>query len=252
MDTHREAQESQSVESRMAALSPAEGWQPDTSRGWAQLEANRRANKARAWRWLLAGAGAGASCMALMSLPGPRVFAHKCIDCSVSVWHSVLASAPVVPTKLQAESERKPAPDFSLEDEAGKTVKVSDFKGRVLLLNFWATWCHGCKTEIPWFLEFQREFDKKDFAVLGVAMDDDGWKSVRPYMIEKNITYEMVVGNDDIAARFGGLQGLPISFLIDRQGRIAAKHIGMVEREECRREIEQLMKELVTAPAAAR
>jgi peroxiredoxin len=248
MDTPKEAQMSQWMESRLATLATPEGWQPDASHGWERLEAKRRANKVRAWRWLLAGAAAAASCLALVSLPGPRVFAHRCIDCSVSVWHSVLASAPVLPTTLQIESERKVAPDFSLEDAAGKAVKVSDFKGRVLLVNFWATWCHGCKTEIPWFLEFQREFDKKDFAVMGVAMDDDGWKSVRPYMTQKNITYEMVLGSEEIAARFGGSPGLPVSFLIDRQGRIASRHIGMVDREECHREIEQLMKE--AAPSA--
>ena len=78
-------------------------------------------------------------------------------------------------------------PDFALKDSTGQTVQLSDYHGKVVLLNFWATWCAPCKIEIPWFMEFQREYKDRNFAVLGVSMDEDGWDAVRPYMANHSI-----------------------------------------------------------------
>src|ERR1700723_1449294 len=83
--------------------------------------------------------------------------------------------------KLSA-SNRKAAPDFSLTDANGSPVKLSDYKGKVVLLNFWATWCGPCKIEIPWFMDFEQTYKDKNFAVLGVSLDEDGWDSVKPYI----------------------------------------------------------------------
>src|SRR5579885_3150755 len=85
------------------------------------------------------------------------------------------SEAPITP-----ESKRKPAPNFTLKDANGDPVSLADYKGKVVLLNFWATWCGPCKVEIPWFVEFEQKYKDRDFAVLGVSFDDDGWKSVRP------------------------------------------------------------------------
>src|ERR1700689_1116826 len=111
----------------------------------------------------------------------------------------VAAAAGVVAVCVLASCARqRPTPDFALKDSTGQMVQLSDYRGKVVLLNFWATWCAPCKVEIPWFMEFQREYKDRSFAVLGVSMDEDGWDAVRPYINEHKFNYRVVVGNDDI------------------------------------------------------
>jgi len=142
---------------------------------------------------------------------------------------------------LKPAKERKEAPEFSLKDIDGRTVKLSDYKGRVVLLNFWATWCGPCKIEIPWFVEFEQQLKHKGFAVLGVAMDEDGWEVVKPFLAELKVNYRTLMGNDSIAQLYGGVDSLPTSFLIDREGKIASIHVGLVSKGDYEHEIEQLL-----------
>jgi peroxiredoxin len=243
MDANNESQTSRWVDERLAALAPHGEWQPDTVNGLARLRAKRgAAGSPRARRWMFAAAVAVAACLCLVALPAPRTLAQRCVDCSVAIWDSLSASAPVR-ADVKPEKDRKLAPDFTLEDAGGKSVKLSDFRGKVVLLNFWATWCHGCKIEIPWFIGFQQAYRERDFVVLGVAFDADGWKSVRPYMEEKKVNYRMMLGNDAIADLYGGLQGLPETYVIDRAGRIAATHVGLITESGYRAEIEALLDE---------
>jgi thiol-disulfide isomerase/thioredoxin len=120
------------------------------------------------------------------------------------------------------------------------SLSLSKYKGKVVVLNFWATWCHGCKLEIPWFMEFQTKYKHSGLAVIGIAMDEDGWKSVKPYIKEKQINYRVVVGNEDLAKQYG-LQAMPMTLLIDRRGKIAGSHAGVVDRESFEREIRGLL-----------
>jgi len=136
---------------------------------------------------------------------------------------------------------RKAAPDFSLKDVNGKVVKLSDYKGKVVLLNFWATWCGPCKIEIPWFKEFETTYKNQGFAVLGVAMDDDGWEAVKPYLTDKQVNYRVVVGNEQVSQLYGDVESLPTTFVIDREGRIASMHIGLVSKGDYATEIKQLL-----------
>jgi len=142
---------------------------------------------------------------------------------------------------LLAEKDRKPAPNFALTDASGKTLNLSDFKGKVVLLNFWATWCGPCKLEIPWFEGFQTAYRDKPFTVIGVSMDDDGWKVVKPYIASAKMNYPVVLGNDKMADSFGGVDAMPTTFIIDRQGRIAATHTGLVGKDVYQAEIVELM-----------
>lgn len=146
---------------------------------------------------------------------------------------------------------RKTAPDFTLKDVNGKPVKLSDYKGKVVLLNFWATWCGPCKIEIPWFKEFETTYKNQGFAVLGVAMDDEGWEVVKPYLKDKEVNYRVVVGTEQVSVLYGDVESLPTTFIIDREGRIASIHIGLISKGDYANEIKQLLTGESAKPAAA-
>jgi peroxiredoxin len=137
------------------------------------------------------------------------------------------STTSTVRAATKAEKDRKAAPDFTLKDGNGQTVHLSDYKGKVVLLDFWATWCGPCKIEIPWFMEFEQQFKDKGFSVLGVSMDEDGWTAVKPYLQQLKVNYRIVLGNDQVGDSYGGVDSLPTTFLIDRHGRIAATHVGL-------------------------
>jgi len=148
---------------------------------------------------------------------------------------------------VKPDKDRRQAPDFALKDPEGRLVRLSDFRGKVLLLDFWATWCDPCKIEIPWFMDLQRQNKDKGFEVLGIAMDDGGWEDVKPFLAELKVNYRVVMGNDDTAQNYGGVDALPTTFLIDRGGKIAAIHVGLTSRKE----FEDGVQELLQAPAPA-
>jgi len=133
----------------------------------------------------------------------------------------------VVHAAVKPEKDRKLAPDFSLKDASGASVKLSDYKGKVVLLDFWATWCGPCKIEIPWFIEFEQTYKDKGFAVVGVSMDEDGWNVVKPYIQERKVNYRILLGTEMLGQLYGGVDSLPTTFLIDRSGKIASVHIGL-------------------------
>ncbi len=134
--------------------------------------------------------------------------------------------------RLTPEKERKPAPDFTLRDANGATVRLSDYRGKVVLLDFWATWCTPCQVEIPWFVEFEQSLKGKGFAVVGVSMDEDGWDVVRPYIRKRGINYRILLGDDHTAELYGGVEALPTTLLLDRNGRIAAVHKGLASDKD--------------------
>jgi cytochrome c biogenesis protein CcmG/thiol:disulfide interchange protein DsbE len=136
---------------------------------------------------------------------------------------------------------RKVAPNFTLKDSDGRAVQLADYRGKVVLLNFWATWCGPCKIEIPWFTEFERRHKDRGFAVVGISMDEEGWDAVKPFISEYRINYRVLMGNVRTAELYGGVEALPTTFLIDREGRIAAVHEGLVSRSRYERDLIQLL-----------
>ncbi len=144
---------------------------------------------------------------------------------------------------LTPADSRKTAPEFGLEDSDGALIKLSSYKGRVVLLDFWATWCTGCKVEIPWYVEFQDKYKKSGLSAIGVSLDDDGWKSVKPFLRKHKINYPIVIGDwNDMGNRFG-FNSMPATLLIDRDGRIADMHVGMVDKDAFEREIQILLRQ---------
>lgn len=149
--------------------------------------------------------------------------------------------AAVEAASIKPAAERQPAPDFALKDENGVTVRLSDYRGKVVLLNFWATWCGPCKIEIPWFVQFESRYKDRGFAVIGISLDEGGWDDVKPYLRRINVNYRVLMGNDEVARRYGGVEALPTSFLIDRDGRIAATHVGLVSKQDYETDIGALL-----------
>jgi peroxiredoxin len=142
---------------------------------------------------------------------------------------------------VKPDKERHDAPDFSLKDADGKVVHMSDYKGKVVLLDFWATWCGPCKIEIPWFMDLQRKNKDRGFEVLGVSMDEEGWEIVKPFLSDMGVNYRVVIGNDATAQLYGGVDAMPTTFLIDRSGKIAAVHVGLASRKDFVDEVEELL-----------
>ena len=146
-------------------------------------------------------------------------------------------------TQASASSDQKPAPDFSLQDINGKTVKLSDFKGKTIVLNFWATWCGPCKHEIPDFIDLQGQYGKDGVQFIGVAIDQEGLAAIKPYAEQAKMNYPVLVGNDAVFAQFGGSNAIPVTLLIDKQGVIRKSYVGAKPRQALEEMITGLMRE---------
>ena len=137
----------------------------------------------------------------------------------------------------------KAAPPWQLKGVDGDPVKLSDFKGKVVILDFWATWCGPCKMEIPGFVDLQKKYGEQGLAVIGVSLDDGGPQTVKPFMKSLAVNYPVVMGNDKIVQDYGGIEGIPTTFIIDRQGMIVGKHLGYEEKQRFEAEIKPLLKQ---------
>jgi peroxiredoxin len=155
--------------------------------------------------------------------------------------HAVPTHAKGTPDVLTPLEQRKGAPDFTLTDATGQPLTLSAYKGKVVLLDFWATWCGGCKVEIPWYVEFDQKYRGKGLAVIGVSMDDKGMKIVAPFLVQKKIEYPVVIGNDALAKQYN-LTSMPMTLLIDRDGKIAVSHTGIVDKDNFESHIRTLLR----------
>lgn len=154
----------------------------------------------------------------------------------------LLAGSPGVFAQLAPRASRDTAPEFTLEDATGARVTLSNFRGHVVLLDFWATWCTGCKIEIPWYMEFHRKYEGQGLRAIGVSMDEEGWTVVRPYLQEHPISYPTVVADARTADDFK-IVNMPVTLLIDRRGRVADRHVGLVDKDVWEREVVALLQE---------
>ncbi len=180
------------------------------------------------------------------------------VGLGVLTWRSSNASsggacfARLFPTSSQVrpiantEGAGKAAPAFELKDLEGKTVKLSDFKGKVVLLNFWATWCPPCREEIPDLVALQNEYKDKGLVVLGVSLDQNGPAQVKSFVSRMKINYPVVIGDEKMAMSYGSIQAIPTTFYIDRAGKIAGMHEGGADKEM----FEQAVKPLLEKPSA--
>ncbi|WP_348266744.1 redoxin domain-containing protein [Edaphobacter paludis] len=136
--------------------------------------------------------------------------------------------------------KRVRAPDFTLTDVSGKRLTLSRYRGNVVLLDFWATTCGGCKTELPWYVEFNSKYHDKGLSLIGLDMYGENAATIKPFMTKWHMNYPVAVGTDALGEKFG-VREMPLTLLIDRDGRIAASHAGIVDRATFENDIQQLL-----------
>jgi thiol-disulfide isomerase/thioredoxin len=158
-------------------------------------------------------------------------------------FHRSEASAGDGPATSSCPANAKPANmNFTLKDLGNKDVKLTSLKGKVVLLDFWATWCGPCKIEIPWFVEFQDKYGKDGLQVVGVSIDDTLDK-LKPYTTQMKMNYLVLQGlnHDDLQDAFGPMFGIPVTVLISREGKVCSKHVGLSSKDSFEKEIKSLL-----------
>src|ERR1700757_824539 len=149
--------------------------------------------------------------------------------------------------RTDSNAAGKPEPDLKLKDINGKDVSLADYKGKVVFVNFWATWCDPCRVEIPWLIAMQNKYGPKGFTVLGIAMDEEGKSVVAPFVAKERydvkgaklpMNYPIVIGSEGVAEKFGGLLGYPTSVLISKDGKQLKRVTGIINEEEISKLIE--------------
>ena len=157
--------------------------------------------------------------------------------------HMARRSGSTAPTLFLGKSSD--APDFTLEQLDGKSMRLSDLRGKAVLLNFWATWCGPCKIETPWLVELQNQYGHDGLQVVGVEMGDDGKDEITKFMKDMGMNYPVLIGKEAVGEAYGGVPALPETFFIGRDGKIVDKIIGLKGKGE----IEDSIKKALDTPA---
>jgi peroxiredoxin len=160
--------------------------------------------------------------------PFRRIVAHR------TLWLlglSVLALAACQPkSESVATAPLKAAPAWKLKDVDGQLVDSAQFKGKVVVIDFWATWCPPCREEIPGYVALQEKYGKDGLAIVGISLDSQGPEVVKQFMAKYHMNYPVVMGDESVTAAFGGVDAIPATFIVDRQGNIRDQKVGAVER----------------------
>ena len=151
-----------------------------------------------------------------------------------------LADSRSASAQSRTPAAERIAPDFSRVDLDGKKTRLSSFRGKVVLLNFWATWCAPCLAEMPRFVEWQQKYGPRGLQLVGVSMDDEE-APVRAMYRRLRLNYPVLMGDEKVGELYGGILGLPVTFLIDREGKIRFQHDGETRLEVIEREIQELL-----------
>ena len=148
---------------------------------------------------------------------------------------------------VSASAQQQKAPNFSLKSADGKTYQLSQLKGKVVIVNFWATWCGPCRREIPDFIEAYKKYKNQGLEIIGVSVDEDGWTKVKPFVTENKINYPVVLMDSKIVSDYGNFNAIPTTFVVDKNGNIVDTHTGVMTMSQLESKIQPLLK---SKPAA--
>jgi thiol-disulfide isomerase/thioredoxin len=132
------------------------------------------------------------------------------------------------------------AVDFSLQDMGGKNVKLSDYKGKVVLLDFWATWCPPCRASIPGLEKIHKTYKDKGLVILAVSLDEGGWDEVKSFIADSGITYTVLKGTDDVSEQYQ-VRSIPMILILDKEGRITKRYLGFGNEEDLEKDIKAVL-----------
>jgi peroxiredoxin len=166
--------------------------------------------------------------MGSLTLMTAGLFLFTQISCSQS--DGQVSNAPP-PKKIIDQTNLKEAPDFTLTDLSGQPVTLSEHRGKVVLLDFWATWCPPCRKEIPHFVELYDQYRDQGLEIIGISLDQAGVETVQKFAEEYQINYPVVMGHAEVAGSYGGIRGIPTTFAISREGKIVETYVGYRDRE---------------------
>jgi peroxiredoxin len=161
-------------------------------------------------------------------------------------FHMARRSGPAPPPITRSG----PAPDFTLQSLDGNSVRLSDLRGKAVLLNFWATWCSPCKIEMPWFIELQKQYGAQGLQIVGVAMDDSSKEDIAKFAKDMGVNYPVLLGKEEVGDAYGGVPALPETFFISRDGKIVDKIIGLKGKAEIEDSIKRALKTQAPNPPA--
>jgi peroxiredoxin len=225
------------IDDRLAALNPQAEWNPDETRGLAKFRERPSGptGHRRGWMWL----AVAVSTILLMFVPVPhlRGFAQACGEFVLRGLSGAGSSHTYKPAL-----ERTFLSDVELRDLGGGAVRLSDYRGKVVLVTYWTTTCGQCESEMAWFSEFQRTYSGQDFAVVGVSVDQGGAAAVSRYIAGRPIDYRVVLGDREVA-RVHAATSIPTTFILDRTGRIAVRHVGYCSKREFESDIQTVLAE---------
>lgn len=153
-----------------------------------------------------------------------------------SIWNRNRPGEPAVP-----HSGAVPAPAWTLKDLDGQPVSSAQFRGKVVILDFWATWCPPCRAEIPGFVELQKTYGDQGLVVVGVSLDRTGPAPVKEFVQRFNMNYPVVMGDEKMVQAFGGIEALPTTFIINRAGHLTGMHVGFTDKQAFEKEIKPLL-----------
>ena len=154
---------------------------------------------------------------------------------------SILLIAITIGFVTSAMAQQQQAVNFSLKSSNGTSYELSKYKGKVVVVNFWATWCGPCRKEIPDFIEAYKKYKSKGLEIIGISLDQDGWTKVTPYVKQSNINYPVVLGDEKVVQNYGGFNAIPTTFIVDKNGNIVDQHTGTMSLKQLEAKLKPLL-----------